>query len=109
MKFRRIRHVYDPRLFEYISNPSILKCESGFSFLREQCRVNPEYIENLSFWIHEFTEISILRILNRWKKKPFHVFVEFEGYKRTTIPHFISLYGEHNGRNLSPSTKECRW
>jgi len=105
LQFRRIRHPYDPRLFEYVCNNKIKKSESGFSLLREKMRVNNSYAEDLTFWTHEFTELSIARILNRWKKHPFHIYVKFKGYERATIPHFISLCGDNNGRNLEPEEK----
>ena len=108
MRFRRIRHTFDARQFEYISNPTISKCESGFSFLRGQCRVNPEFVEDISFWVHEFSELSIIRILNGWKK-PVRRLVIFDGFKSTRVPHFITPYGVKNGRNLETSTRGLRW
>jgi len=84
--------------------------ESGIYYNRRSVIVHPKHVKNLGFWVHEFTESAIINVLRRWKK-PFLKTVKFEGYKPTTIAHFISPYGANNKRNLFPqkSRREPKW
>ena len=101
---KRIRHNYDARLFKYerIKKPS----DSSISFLYNKIFVADCYMENCGFWTHEYTELSILRILNKWKYENSNI--KFKGYKITSISHFISKYGKNNGRCLEPLTRKNR-
>jgi len=108
IKIRRIRHNYDARFFKYerIKKPS----DSGISFLHNKIFVADCYMENCGFWLHELTELSIIRILNRWKY-PWRNWVRFRGFKEAKIAHFISPFGLNNNRCLLPqkNKRDPKW
>lgn len=108
VKRMRIRHNYDARFFKY--NKTAKPLESGISFLLNKVLVADYYSEDCGFWIHEFTELAIIRILNNWGKN-WKKFIGFKGFKPAKIAHFISPYGLNNSRCLEPqkSRKDPKW
>jgi hypothetical protein len=62
------------------------------------------HAQDLGIYVHEFTEATIIQIMNRWRKY-WYAGVHFKGYGDTYISHFICLYGTNNGNCLEPVTK----
>lgn len=78
---------------------------SGIWFNFKEFRFCKTDLENIMAYIHEFTEFTIIMVIQKFKIEPYKK-VEFKGYKETYLEHFISLGGSPNGRNLDPETKE---
>jgi hypothetical protein len=95
----RIRHNYDARFFKYERTKKPL--DSGISFLQNKVFVANYYMENCGFWMHELTELTIIRILNRWGVN-WRRQITFKNYKSARIAHFISSFGLDNNRCLIP-------
>jgi hypothetical protein len=109
----RIRHNYDARFFKYcrkIKSRKVKPLESGISFLQNVVFVADCYMENCGFWTHELTELSIIRILNKWGVN-WRRQITFKNYKSAKISHFISPFGLDNNRCLVPQKlrKEPKW
>jgi hypothetical protein len=81
--------------------------EEGIYYPIEKIEVSLHHVQDLGTYIHEFTEVSIIQVLRRFRKD-WHRDVEYKGYKRTYITHFISPLGEANGTCLEPVTKRNR-
>ena len=83
---------------------------SGIYYPTEEILVSQKWIENLGFYVHEFTEAAIIQVFDRLKFD-YMAKVHYKGYKSTYIAHFISLFGENNGCCLEPATKKytTRW
>ncbi len=95
----KVKRNYDAGFFVYekTKKPS----DSGISFLHNKIFVADCYMENCGFWIHELTELSIIRVLNRLRIKR-QKLICWKGYKPATIAHFISDFGLDNQRCLNP-------
>jgi hypothetical protein len=83
--------------------------EQGVYFPTERIEVSFQHAIDLDFYVHEFTEASIIQILKRYHKD-WYATVKFEkpGYQRTYIVHFISLWGFNNNTCLEPVTRKNR-
>lgn len=65
-----------------------------------------KWIEDPEFYVHEFCEITIIKILRRWNRRfTIRWDIKFKGFKSTSVPHLISPFGDPNGRNLTPCRK----
>lgn len=88
----------------------VYESESGIYYPMKEIRVHPKWAKNLGFWIHEFSEVAIIEILEEfnynWNAK-FHP----KGFNSTFIAHFITPLGENNGCSLDPVTRKniARW
>ena len=80
--------------------------ETGVCFPTETVEIAPRYSEDLGTYVHEFTEVEIIKILRSYHKDWNASFV-VKGYRGTFIAHFISLYGV-NGTCMEPVTKRNR-
>jgi hypothetical protein len=84
--------------------------EEGVYYPIEKIEISPQHAQDLGTYVHEFTEVSIIRVFRRmhidWLKD-----VHFKDYERTYVTHFISLWGANNNTCLEPSTKrnKPRW
>jgi hypothetical protein len=78
--------------------------EEGISYPTEKIEVSLVHAQDLGIYVHEFTEATIIQIMNRWRKY-WYAGVHFKGYGDTYISHFICLYGTNNGNCLEPVTK----
>lgn len=81
--------------------------EEGIYYPIERIEISLNHAEDLGTYIHEFSEASIIQIFKRWRKD-WNRAVEFKGYNKTYIVHFIVPYGANNGKCLEPSTKRNR-
>lgn len=85
---------------------------SGIYYSIEEVWVSPRWIENLGFYVHEFTEATIIQIFDRLGLD-YNAKVHYKkwGFKSTYIVHFISPLGTNNGCNLEPATHKntARW
>ena len=101
---------HDADEFEFYSSAEISPSESCMHIGARTIIASPAHIGACGFWIHEFTELTIIGIFYRWGKN-WQTTVEFEGFKRASIPHFISPFGKNNGRCLIPllSRKYPKW
>ena len=77
--------------------------EEGIYYAVERIEISPVHAQDLGTFIHEFSEAAIIQIFRRWHKD-WNKDVQFDGYKGTYIAHFISCYGDNNGRCLNPAT-----
>ena len=65
---------------------------------------NKRWIEDPEFYAHEFSEITIIKLLRRWNKRFVVKWnIQFKGFKATSIPHLISPFGVPNQRCIMPS------
>jgi len=93
--------------------------DSGIYFGIREIRVHYKKAKNLAFWIHEFTEVSMLELIERvnsqdnlGEKTKWGMIgiemnpVQFRGYKKSRIAHFISPYGIGEEYCLDTLTKE---
>lgn len=101
---------YDIFYYEFFCSKDIKPTDAGQHFSSWVCLVAPSLLNNCGFWLHEFTEMTLAQILERWGL-PWQNRIEFKGYKSATICHFIALSGLNNGRNLNPqlSKKNPKW
>ena len=88
--------------FEFYCGKDIKKLEAWFHIGSRVFVCSNYKINNLGFWIHEFSELTIIGIIEReglddWKNS-----VKFDGYKKTYISHLISPYGYDNEQSLNP-------
>jgi len=81
--------------------------EEGIYYPIERIEISPQHAEDLGTYIHEFTEASIIQILIKFRKD-WYCSVEYKGYGKSYISHFICPYGTNNGRCLEPATKSNR-
>ena len=95
---------------DYGGRHLITNGDSGIYYPISEIRISPQYVENLGFYVHEFSEASIIQLLIEWGFD-YHSKVEFKGFKSTYIAHFITPFGTNNGCNLRPATKKdtARW
>lgn len=63
--------------------------------------VSPKLMENCGFWCHEFSELTLIEVFERWNQN-WQKFVKFKGFKKTSPVHLISPFGMNNGRSLFP-------
>jgi hypothetical protein len=84
--------------------------EEGIYYPIEMFQVSLEHSEDLGFYVHEFTEATIIQLFNKFRQR-WNKDIHFDGYKPTYIVHFVTLYGTNNGKCLDPSTKRNhpRW
>ena len=81
--------------------------EQGIYYPTERIEIALKTVEDLGFYVHEFTEAAIVQVMLKFRKD-WHRFVEFKGYKSTYVTHFISMYGANNQTCLEPVTKRNR-
>jgi hypothetical protein len=81
--------------------------EEGISYPTEEVEISLAHSQDLGTYVHEFTETTVIQIMNRWRKY-WYAGVQFKGYGDTYIAHFICPYGTNNGRCLEPVTKRNR-
>lgn len=79
--------------------------EEGIYYPIERIEISPQHATDLGFYIHEFTETSIIQILRKFRVN-WHKDVHFKGYGDTYISHFITPWGTANGRSLFPVTRK---
>jgi len=98
--------------FAFYSGDEIKGNESRFHVSSRVFVVPKQQINNCGFWIHEFTELSIIGLIESegldWRR-----FINWKkyGFKSTIISHIISPYGDNNERCLIPqlSKKHPKW
>lgn len=102
---KTVRHNRNSIKFNFICNNKIEEDDSFIDFGENCIIIHPKQIGNIGCWVHEFTEASIIKILNSNSfRKPWKRTLYFKDYKPSTVSHLISVYGIDNGRNLEPQT-----
>ena len=101
----REKNCYDMTQYEFYCTTEINPPASGEHWASWTCLVAPQLVGNCGFWVHEFTEMSIIQILNRWQM-PWRNRIEFAGFKRATVCHLIAPFGVNNGRSLFPQVSK---
>lgn len=80
---------------------------SGIWFSSQVIVFHENYLERCSFWVHEFTELAVVKLLDavgiNWRKE-----IKMAGFKSTTISHLISPMGARNKRCLIPETQKSK-
>ena len=112
MRFRTRRHNRNAYYLKYVCDESIGKNDSYVDFRTSEFIVHPNVIENCGFWVHEFSEIALIQLLNStWLRKPWMRTLKFDGFRATTIAHLITPFGMKNNRNLFPqqSKNDPEW
>ena len=92
---------YDVSDYVFFSDESVGEKDSYIHLSSRVFVVSPKQINNLGFWVHEFSELTIIGILRRMKKLQYKA-VKYKGFKSTTIVHLIVPFGLNNGRSLDP-------
>jgi len=110
---RREKKSYDIFEYAFFSNDEIKTSGSRLHFSSATALISPKQIGNLGMWVHEFTELTLIEILNEWRK-PWRNNTTFKNrpeFKLTTIPHFMAPWGLDNDCCLIPqvSRKEPKW
>jgi hypothetical protein len=102
-----IRHNRDSTKFNFTCDDTIKENGSYVHYGENRIIIHPKQIENMGFWVHELTEVTIIKILNSNSfRKPWRRTLYFKDYNPCRISHLISMYGLNNGRNLEPQIDE---
>lgn len=81
---------YDVFEYAFFSNKEITR--SRFHFSSATALISPKDINILGVWVHEFTEMALVELLNDWEE-PWRKEIKFEKYNER-IPHIIAFLVE---------------
>lgn len=96
----------------FLSTDEVKKNESRFYISGRMFVISPKQINNCGFWVHEFSELSIIGLIESegldWRR-----FIDWKkyGFRSTIVSHIISPHGLNNKRCLNPqlSKKSPEW
>lgn len=81
--------VYDATEYVFLSSKKFKSRDSRFHFSSATALICPEDINDLGFWIHEFTEMALIKLLDSWEE-PWRNCILFEKCEQR-IPHIIAF------------------